>query len=319
MCRLNHFPVAQQAVGNSCWAAAARSIVNWYHQNGHAGPNPLYGSDQALADAWSVASGDAANADINVQQSASGALADLGFFNETDSAALPTPGEIADALHAEKPLLAIIGTTVPDPDPNTEYQDGHWLVIIGITNRQPDANLLVFDPADGLVHTVPYNTSTYQAGSYWQNTSYVDPYPDATSVSAPEPDATSVSAPDPVAPPANSWTAEARGGITLRVVWTPQEGGSKVNVTVTQTAGPGADQEVDKFAKLGTPPRSANQGIWRFGTPSVSLELTLTLKIVPAVQGGAGGRGQLWAAYPLTQSEGINRVIAAWPLSASNS
>lgn len=309
MCVLNNFPVAQQAVENSCWAAAARSIVNWYYQNGQAGTNPLYGSDQTLADAWSVATGDVVNANINVQQSASAALADLGFFNEIDAAALPTPGEIADALNEGKPLLAIVGGTVPDPNPNPAYQDGHWVVIVGITSRQPNATLLVFDPDDGLVRAVPYNVSTYQPGSYWQNTSYVDPYPAATHVLPP----------DPVAPPAGSWTAEARGGITLRVISTPQDGGSKVKVTVIQTAGPGADQEVGKSAKLGTPPGSANQGIWRFGTPLVSLELTLTLKIVPAVQGGAGWSGQLWAAYPLTQSEGVNRVIATWPLRASNS
>ena len=318
MWALNNFPVARQAAANSCWAAAARSIINWYRGLGQAGPNPSYASDQALATAWARASDDPANANINVQQSASAALEALGFINNIDAAAaLPTPGEIADAINIGIPLLAIIGATFPNPNPDTAYQDGHWMVIIGITSTREDASLLVFDPNDGAVHTVSYNASTYQTGSYWQNTSYVDPYfvpADRPAVSppttAPQPAAPVV----PVVPPANSWTAEARNGIALRVEWTPLDGGASVNVTVMQSAGPGADN-VGKTAKLGTPPDCASQGIWKFGTPSASLELTLTLRIVPAGQAGAGARGQLWAAYPLTQAEGANRVIATWPLS----
>jgi Papain-like cysteine protease AvrRpt2 len=317
MWALNNFRVAQQAVENSCWAAAARSIVNWYHGCAQAGPNPVYASDQELATAWALASGDQTNADINMQQSASAALAALGFINNTDAVALPTPGEIADAINSGIPLLAIIGTTVPDPNPDTGCQDGHWMVIVGITSTQQDADLLVFDPNDGQIHTAPYNVSTYQAGSYWQNTSYVDPYFVAARAQAPGLMAAPPRLAAPVTPPVNSWMAEARNGVTLRVEWPPLDGDSSVNVTVTQSAGPGADN-VGKTAKLGTPPECASQGIWKFGTPATPVELTLTLRIVPAGQAGERARGQLWAAYPLKQAEGANRVIATWPLGVAS-
>lgn len=173
MPELQNFPTARQATPNSCWACASRQINNWYESRQESGQNAAYDSDQNLANAWSAATNDPARADINVQQSAAAALEDLGYENSIDGRALPTQHEIKGAIEANKPLLAIVGDAAPNPNPNPNYQNGHWVVIIGISDDQ--VNLTVFDPDDGLTHVVPYNVDTYQPGSYWQNTSYVDP------------------------------------------------------------------------------------------------------------------------------------------------
>jgi hypothetical protein len=146
-------------------------INNFYQSLGESGNNPVYGSDQALADAWAAVTRNQQNANINIQQSAAAALGDLGFDNNTDSAAIPTQDEITDAINDNQPLLTIVGDAPPNPNPN--YQNGHWMVIVGISDDQ--ATISVFDPDDGQIHVVNYNASTYGAGAYWQNTSYVDP------------------------------------------------------------------------------------------------------------------------------------------------
>lgn len=192
---LQNYPTAQQAAINSCWACAARSIVNWYNGLGESN-NQSYASDQALATAWQTQSGDNENSDINVQQSAAAALIDLGFLAQIDDHAIPTPAEIGDSINNSHPLLAMLGTTEPDPNPNPDYQAGHWVVIVGIeeaadsdgdTDMDGDSDsdddmdednfiLSVFDPNDGQIHEVPYDAATYEQGVWWQNTSYVDPY-----------------------------------------------------------------------------------------------------------------------------------------------
>jgi hypothetical protein len=172
---LQNYPIAIQATLNSCWAAAARSINNFFQSLGQSGQNPPYPSDQALATAWAVKTRDIAHADINVQQSAAAALGDLGFGNNTDDHPLPTQAEITAWITANKPLLAIVGPVPPNPSPNTDYQDGHWVVIVGISADQ--ARIDVFDPDNGRIHTVAYNAATYGQGPYWQNCSYVDPHP----------------------------------------------------------------------------------------------------------------------------------------------
>lgn len=174
MPQLLNFPVAPQADPNSCWASTARAINNWYVMRQQAGQNPNYDTDQDFANAWAKVTNDPAHANINVQQSAAAALADLGYNNNTDDHALPTAAEIAAEIKKYRPLLAIIGDAPPNPNPNPNYQNGHWVVIVGISDDQ--TMLYVFDPDDGQIHyDVDYNTATYQAGSYWQNTSYVDP------------------------------------------------------------------------------------------------------------------------------------------------
>lgn len=173
MPQLNNFPTAKQADPNSCWACAGREISNWYQSLNKSGTNPMYGTDQSFADAWMHATDDPTHSKIDIQQSAAGALEDLEYRNNTDSSALPEAQEIADAINANMPLLAIVGDAPPNPNPNPDYQNGHWVVIVGISDD--DATLKVFDPDDGLIHDVDYNDATYHLGSYWQNTSYVDP------------------------------------------------------------------------------------------------------------------------------------------------
>lgn len=172
MPRLNNFPTAVQETANSCWACAAREISNWYQARGESGNNPVYNTDREFATAWANATGDQGHADINVQQSAAAALEDLGYNNNIDDHAIPTQQEITDAINDNQPLLAIVGNAPPNPDPDPNYQNGHWVVIVGISDNQ--ANIDVFDPDDGQIHTVAYNAATYQPGAYWQNTSYVD-------------------------------------------------------------------------------------------------------------------------------------------------
>jgi len=173
---LQHFPTARQADPNSCWACAAREIVNWYNRLGLSG-GQSYVSDQALADVWAVASHNNVHADIHMQQSAAAALEDLRFRNNTDDHPLPTRDEISDEIHRGRPLLAIVGNALPVPSPNPDYQNGHWVVIVGIVQLALGYKLHVFDPDDGVVHHVDYDAALYRDGMYWQNTSYVDPYP----------------------------------------------------------------------------------------------------------------------------------------------
>jgi hypothetical protein len=164
---LANYPVAKQAVPNSCWACAARSVANF---NGGKKPAVTYASDQALADAYAKASKTPGNGDINKMQSAADALYYLGFRSNTDSAPLPTPDEILKEIKADKPILSIVGSTNPGKKPDIKYKKGHWVVIVGISDDK--ATISVFDRAEGKVLAVPYNAATYSNGVYWENSSY---------------------------------------------------------------------------------------------------------------------------------------------------
>jgi papain like cysteine protease AvrRpt2 len=168
MPKLKDFPTAIQERPNSCWACATRMIINYYDNA------QTYGSDQALANAWNTAKQGRGYNNIDIQQSASGALMDLGYKNNADDQAIPTKGEIRDAINDHKPLLAIVGTTAlaSGEARNLAAQQGHWVVIIGISDDQ--STIDVFDPSDGNVRPFAYNSRTYKTDQYWQNTSYVD-------------------------------------------------------------------------------------------------------------------------------------------------
>lgn len=173
MPQLKDFNGARQQDPNSCWASASRAISNYYLTRREAGQNPMYPSDQAFANAWAAETKNPVNRDISIQQSAAAALGDLGYPSVIDDSALPTQVEIRDAILAGTPLLAIVGAAPPRPNPNPNYQNGHWVVIVGISDDLK--TISVFDPDTGRTDDVPYNAATYRAGSYWQNTSYVDP------------------------------------------------------------------------------------------------------------------------------------------------
>lgn len=175
MTRLDGFPTATQAAPNSCWACAGREIVNWYIGQGKAGSYRAddFSSDQLFADQYATAAKNPAYKNIDVQRSASDALILLDFGNNTDDRPIPTPDEIRTQLKSGAPLLTIIGSTDPGSKPNLKAKQGHWLVIVGI--RDDGSQIEVFDPGEGKIVTVAYG-ATYVPGSYWQNTSYVDPY-----------------------------------------------------------------------------------------------------------------------------------------------
>jgi hypothetical protein len=164
---LKNYPVAQQAVKNSCWACAARSIVNF-----SAGKS-IYDSDQALADAYAAKSKGSKNpgsADINEMQSAADALYWLGFKSNIDEAPIPTADELIAEFKNNKPVLSIVGADDPKGKPNKAYQKGHWVVLIGISDDKK--TLTVFDPGDGKSHMVAYDAATYGNVAYWENSSY---------------------------------------------------------------------------------------------------------------------------------------------------
>ncbi|WP_429930671.1 papain-like cysteine protease family protein [Agrobacterium vitis] len=166
---LENYPVYQQAEATSCWACAGRSISNYL-----VAPGAPFASDQAFATAWFQVTHDPVNAEISTMQSASAALIDLGVHNNTDGAPLPTIEEIVEQIERQRPMLTIIGDDNPDGKPNIEYQDGHWMVIVGAD--QAANTITVFDPATGTLATVAYNASRYlgyQTGNFWQNTSYI--------------------------------------------------------------------------------------------------------------------------------------------------
>jgi ABC-type bacteriocin/lantibiotic exporter with double-glycine peptidase domain len=159
---LAKYPVAKQQTANSCWACAARSIANF--------AGSAYASDQKLADAYAAKTKKPANGDINKMQSAADALARLGFPSKADSEPFPTPKEILDEINKKTPILAIVGDTNPKGKRNLKYQEGHWVVIVGISDDGKTID--VFDPADGALHQVAYDAATYGKGVYWQNASY---------------------------------------------------------------------------------------------------------------------------------------------------
>ncbi len=330
------YPCAPQETANSCWASAGRSIANWYRSIGAGIPGgPFYGSDQAFADAWATAADNPAYSDINTQESASAALGDLGFDNNTDDRAFPTAAEIYDSINIGSPLLAAVASAPPNPNPNLACSNAPWVVVIGISGTQDSATIHVFDPADGQVHTEPYSDTIYQPDVYWQNTSYVSEYsPDpqtgdegaeagdmaARRPARPAPAAESTPALTPVPAPAipptevSPWTCEARGSVQLRVDWTAQDNGASVQLTIAQTGGPG--DACSYQTVLGFAPGMSKQGIWQLGGGAAALELTLTLSQAPAAQGGTAPQANLWASYPLTQAEGVHKVIASWPIGA---
>jgi hypothetical protein len=101
------------------------------------------------------------------------------------------------------------------------------------------------------------------------------------------------------------------------VDWTASSDGLSVKLTIAQTGGPGEQRQY--AATLGTGPGLAPQGIWRFGAQSAPLELTLTLSSVSVGPGSAAMKANLWASYPLTQAEGVHKVVASWPIGTSQS
>jgi hypothetical protein len=101
------------------------------------------------------------------------------------------------------------------------------------------------------------------------------------------------------------------------VDWAAQGNGASVQLTIAQTGGPGDTRSYQ--AVLGRTPGMSKQGIWQFGTANAPLELTLTLSHVSAKPGGPATQANLWASYPLTQAEGVHKVIASWPIDASQS
>ncbi len=322
MYALTPYPAAKQATDNSCWASAARSIANWYASSDGSVDTPTFSSDQALADAWNARVPEHNHNDIGIQQSAAGALADLGFTNNMDRQPLPTTAEIFDAINIGMPLLAIVGATAPPggtPDPAAA--GGHWVVITGISGNAPDAMLQVFDPADGQIHPVQYDASicAFQGESplYWQNTSYVDPYqpPDTESASDVQADAPTnvVSLQSgaarraaPPTPSAGSWSGTARGAVALTIQWAPFEGGEGVDLTIDQTGGPGAPCR--RTAMLGGSAANAQMNCrLPFGDPSAPIELNVALEPDPSRQ------MKLLVDYPLSQDTALhNRVIAHW-------
>lgn|GEM_PF-1501552 len=177
MPRLRNFPCEKQQSSFSSWACAAREIINWYDTLGQS-DSQSYESDEALAQAWMTVTWNLCNGSIYQPQSAAAALADLGFPSLVDDHPLPTPNEIIIAIDNNEPLLASVGDTDPGNVPNCDVQDCRWLVIVGIDEGEGPGEfvLQVFDPADGQIHEVLYDAAEYQAGVYWQSTSYVDPY-----------------------------------------------------------------------------------------------------------------------------------------------
>ena len=86
-------------------------------------------------------------------------MADLGYSNSIDSKTIPTPQEIEKEIKKGCPFLAIVGSTPSTYDnPNHKYNQGHWVVIIGMDDKGNNKyNIVVFDPDDGKSHTVPYD------------------------------------------------------------------------------------------------------------------------------------------------------------------
>lgn len=322
MYELTPYPAAKQATDNSCWASAARSIANWYASLDTSGNTPAFSSDQALADAWNARVPGQNHNDIDIQQSAAGALADLGFTNSMDQQPLPTTAEIVESIDMDMPLLAIVGPTAPPGGmPNPAATGGHWVVITGISGDAPDAMLQVFDPADGQIHPVQYDPSicAFQGESplFWQNTSYVDPYqaPVAESAGDVQADAPTnvVSLQSgaarraaPPAPSAGSWNGTARGAVALTIQWVPFAGGEGVDLTINQTDGPGAP--LTRTATLGGGATNAQRNCrLKFGDTSGPIELNVILAQDQSQQ------MKLLVDYPLSQGAAVhNRIIAHW-------
>ncbi len=164
---LANYPVYKQAAENSCWACAARSIVNFNFGN----PKETFASDQELAKAYATKAKKPAYADINVQRSAADALTLLGIQTGADSEPFLTADEIKGEMDKNRPVLSIVGTTNPGGKRDLKYTAGHWVVIVGISDDKK--TISVFDPANGKIGTVPYNAATYAQGVYWENSSYV--------------------------------------------------------------------------------------------------------------------------------------------------
>lgn len=156
--------MATQAVANSCWACAARSILNY-----KAG-TIVYASDQALANAYAKAAKKPEYADINKMRSAADALHYLKMGGYIDEAPIPKPDELEGEFAKGKPFLSIVGNLDPKGKPNDKYQEGHWVVLIGLSDDKK--KLAVFDPENGKLNPIPYDATVYTPGSYWENTTW---------------------------------------------------------------------------------------------------------------------------------------------------
>ena len=104
----------------------------------------------------------------------------MGYENGADEFALPIEDDIEKAIKQGTPLLTNVNTVALPKNTklNLNAKGGHWMVIVGIDKN--DNKIAVFDPAEGKIVTVDYDSEeyknkTYSAEMYWQNTSYVDP------------------------------------------------------------------------------------------------------------------------------------------------
>src|SRR5690606_20949940 len=158
MPELNGFPVARQKTDNSCWAAAGRSINNWYKLQRKSGKNPMYITDGEFVDACSAAGKNSYS--VDVQASAVAALEDLGYETPADERPFPEKNEIKEEIKEGKPLLAIVGADNPEGKRNLEYKGGHWVVIVGISND--GSSIKVFDPAKGATEWIDYDLIVYE-------------------------------------------------------------------------------------------------------------------------------------------------------------
>lgn len=173
MSQLNGFGFISQSGENTCWIATATMIYNY-----------LFGASLTEEDVIEFVKRNYQYGDITVNQipcgSAVNLLCDLAINrNQTnlpvgaDDKSVLSEGEIENCISNNVPILCCLSGTQPRSQkvngmypPNYRTQNGHWVVIIGISDDK--RQILIADPGSGAPVTANYNKVTYN-GMYWRN------------------------------------------------------------------------------------------------------------------------------------------------------
>ncbi|HEX7640461.1 MAG TPA: hypothetical protein VF457_18860, partial [Burkholderiaceae bacterium] len=125
----------------------------------------------------------------------------------------------------------------------------------------------------------------------------------------------------PGRPEPGHWEVVARGGLALRIHWTPEDEGRRVRVRGRALAAP--EEQPSREAVLGFAHDEAREVVWVFGEGGAAIDVTVSFwhghgpRGLPSPPDAEPHRHDerkalLWVNLPLTPSEYLDRAVAEW-------
>ncbi len=150
-----------QQYPNSCWAACARYVNNYYVGDCGARGRILW-TDEELAQAMGLPT----NAETDIDQ----VLNELKMKDAADTEYIPLFSEIVDEIDKGRMLCVCINPKRHGYLCKEPMVGGHYVVIVGYGEN----SLYVMDPANGIVNEYKYDQHILKDGAYWCGTVYTN-------------------------------------------------------------------------------------------------------------------------------------------------